>query len=418
MFFLYEALLYLVFIVILPFVLLVGFLRGKYLVNFRERVGVYKHPAGRHDLWIHAVSVGEVMAGKTVYDRLLTLRPETNVVVTTTTVTGQQMARRLFKGATITYFPFDFSWAVRSFLDHHGPRALVLVETELWPNVTRVCSERKIPVMIVNGRISDRSFGRYRTFRFILRRMFERYHSILVREAIDRDRFVAIGAPRDRVEVAGNVKFDFEPDATPLAIAPALERLIRGRKVLVAGSTVDAEDELLVPLLPALIEELGCFVCIAPRKPERFEIVAGLLTTAGLRVVRRSEWHGEDRNADVFLVDTIGELARIYRFADVAFVGGSLLPGTGGHNPIEPAACGVPVAFGPHMSNFREIATTFLDAGAARTVDSPEDLMRFVREMFEQDELRLRMARAASEAVDHGRGAAGRTAARIMDILK
>lgn len=417
MFLLYEALLYLVSILLFPLYLLVGFMRGKYLTNLRERLGRYHYHSAPHDLWIHAVSVGEVMAAKTIFDRLERMKPGLSVVVTTTTITGQQTARRLFQGATVTYFPFDFSISVRSFLAHHQPRLLVLVETEIWPNVTRIAAERGIGVMIVNGRISDRSFPRYRRVRMLLRPLLRRFAAILVREQIDQERFVAIGAPPEKVTVAGNVKFDFEPDDTPLPIAPALRELIGGRRVIVAGSTVEAEDALVVPVLQKMVAEHRCFAVIAPRKPERFEIVAGLLTAAGVRFVRRSEWNGEEAVADVLLLDTIGELARIYRFADVAFVGGSLVAGTGGHNPIEPAASGVPVAFGPHMSNFREIAATFLDSGAARRVASEEELEAFFEEMLTQPQEREALARAASDAVSKARGAAERTAVSIVEAL-
>lgn len=415
MFLLYEVVLHLVFIATLPLFLVIGFLRGKYLENFRERLGFYSHHAAKHDLWIHAVSVGEVMAARTIADALLRVRPETSMVVTTTTITGQQTARRLFKGATVTYFPFDFTRSVRRFLTRHAPSSLLLVETEIWPNVSRLASEQNMPIVLANGRLSDRSFPRYRRFAVLLRRVLRLYAHFLVREEIDRERFIAIGAPVDRVTVAGNVKFDHAVDEHPLEISDELRELAAGRPIVVFGSTVMGEDELLLPLWERLIAQ-GAFLVVAPRKPERFEFVAGLLAGSNVRFSRRSEWSARVA-CDVVLLDTIGELARVYSLARAAFVGGSLLPGTGGHNPIEPAAVGVPVAFGPHMSNFREIAAAFLTAGAARQVDDVEALEAFVRSMLDDAEEQEALASSARRVIERNRGAAQRIAQQVAERL-
>ena len=417
MFVVYEVILHLVFLAALPFFLIVGFLRGKYLTNFRERLGHYSHPRESHDLWIHAVSVGETMAAKTIADALRRLRPDTRIVITTTTITGQQTARRLFPTATVAYFPFDFSRSVRRFLQHHSPKALLLVETEIWPNVTRLCSERGMPLVLANGRISDRSFGRYRAARLFLRSIFRRYASILVRETTDRDRFIAIGAPADRVSVAGNVKFDLTVDPTPLEIGEQLRTIAAKRPIVAIGSTVAGEDELIVPLLRSWIDR-GAFVLLAPRKPERFELVAGLLTDAGIAFQRRSEWKGGELEGEALLLDTIGELARAYQFAAASFVGGSLLPGTGGHNPIEPAAAGSPVAFGPYMSNFREIAALFLTRGGAVSVEDATALDRFIATMLTDDSERRRLADLAAQTVSANQGAASRIASRLSEAMQ
>src|SRR5579872_5887567 len=211
MFVLYEVLLYLVFILAIPFFLVTGLLRGKYLSNFPQRMGFYRTPRAAHDLWIHAVSVGETLASRPVVDEIRRRRPETSIVFTTTTITGQEQARRLFPDATITYFPFDFTSSVKSFLDHHKPRVFAAMETEIWPNVTRLSRARGLRLMLANGRLSDRSFPRYRAFRPIVRRILGQYDRILARDEGDRQRFVAIGAPPGAVEITGNVKFDFTP---------------------------------------------------------------------------------------------------------------------------------------------------------------------------------------------------------------
>src|SRR6266852_5486422 len=312
MFVLYEVLLYLVFIVALPFFVLTGLLRGKYLSNFPARMGFYRSKPGEHDIWLHAVSVGETLAARTIVAAILRERPQTSLVVTTTTITGQAQARRLYPDATVTYFPFDFAFAVRRFLDHHSPRVFATMETEIWPNVTRLSRGRGARLILANGRISDRSFPRYRAMRFLVGRILRQYARILAREETDRRRFVEIGAPNEIVETSGNVKFDYELDETPLDIAPQLHAIIGNRPVLVLGSTMEGEDEALLPEVESLLRDSNAFVIIAPRKPERFELVAGLLATTSLRFVRRSAVGAEPIAADVLLLDTIGELARIY----------------------------------------------------------------------------------------------------------
>jgi len=434
MFVTYEVLLYLVFFLGLPFFLLAGLVRGKYVANFTERMGVYRTPSRGHDLWLHAVSVGEAIAARPVVAEIARLRPGTSLVVTTTTITGQVQARRLYPEATVAYFPFDFSFAVRRFLGHHRPRVFATMETEIWPNATRLARARGLRLVMANGRISDRSFPRYRLLRFAVRRILGHYDRILAREDTDRTRFIAIGAPASIVETTGNVKFDYEPDAAPLAIAPELERMIAGRRVLVLGSTMEGEDEAFVPLLSAFIAAENAFVIVAPRKQERFEAVAVLL--AGLDFARRSvilsREDGEGSGAklpdasealrsaqgdnSILLLDTFGELAKIYRFADAAFVGGSIAK-FGGHNPIEPAAAGVPVCFGPSMTNFRDVASTFLGAHAAVEVRDAGEVLAFARRMFADDAARHALGEKARSTVLANRGAAARTARRIVELL-
>ena len=420
MYVLYEVLLYLVLLLALPYFLFTGVLRGKYLVNFRARMGIFKSRPERHDLWIHAVSVGETLAAQPVVAEILEQRPGTSIVFTTTTLTGQAQARRLYPDATVTYFPFDFAFSVRRFLDHHQPRVFATLETEIWPNVTRIARQRGLRLILANGRISDRSLPRYRAFRMVVGSVLRKYDRILAREETDRERFVAIGAPPEIVDVSGNVKFDYEPDESPLEIGPALETLFAGRKVVILGSTMEGEDEALLPEVERLLAEHHAFVVIAPRKPERFELVAALLATSALRFVRRSDLHPEQlpapAQADVLLLDTLGELARIYRYATVAFIGGTLTT-TGGHNPIEPAAAGVPVCFGPSMSNFREIAQVFLRNEAAAEVRDAAEVIDFAGSMLDNTNLRNQWGERARNTVLQNRGASERTAKRIVELL-
>jgi 3-deoxy-D-manno-octulosonic-acid transferase len=418
MFVVYEVLLVLVFLITLPFFLLAGVLRGKYLVNFRERMGFYRAPAAAHDLWIHAVSVGETLAARTIVAEILAARPGTSFVFTTTTLTGQAQARRLFPQASVTYFPFDFSWSVRRFLNHHKPGVFATMETEIWPNVTRLARARGMRLVLANGRLSDRSFPRYRAFRAVVGPILRRYDRILAREEVDHQRFLAIGAPESLVETSGNVKFDFTVDDHPLEIIQTLEALIAGRPTIVLGSTMLGEDEELLPELERFVRERNAFAVIAPRKPERFDAVAALLSTTALTVVRRSALQATrpPTPSNVLLLDTFGELSRIYRYATLAFIGGSLVP-TGGHNPIEAAAAGVPVCFGPHMSNFREIASVFLRDGGAAEVRSGREVFALADRLLDDPTARAGMGERARQTVAQNRGASARTAQRIVELL-
>ena len=412
----YEIALFAVAIIGLPFFLVAGLIRGKHLANLPRRLGIYRSGRRSHDLWVHAVSVGETLAAKPVIDQLMKERPQTSMVFTTTTETGQAQAQRLFPNATVTYFQFDFSFSVRRFLDHHAPRVFATMETEMWPNAARLSRARGLRLLLANARLSDRSFPRYFMFAPVAARVLQQYDRVLARDDGDRQRFLAIGAPAAIVEVAGNVKFDYTPDQSPLAID--LTPMIAGRPVLVLASTMAGEDEMLIPHLTPDI-----FTIIAPRKPERFDVVAELLR--GKAFVRRSECgdglqpvvgRAEARPHTVLLLDSIGELARIYKYASAAFIGGSLV-NTGGHNPIEAAAAGVPVSFGPHMSNFREIASVFLSNDGAVEVKSADDVFAFARRMIAEPDTRRAYGERAKRTVDQNRGAAKRTADRIVELL-
>jgi 3-deoxy-D-manno-octulosonic-acid transferase len=417
MFILYEILLYLVLPLALPYLLITGRLRINYLTNLPQRLGSYHHRARPHDLWIHAVSVGEALAARPLVEAVLAVRPATSIVFTTTTATGQAQAQRLYPAATVTYFPLDFAFAVRRFLDHHQPRVFATMETEIWPNATRMTKERGVRILLANGRISDRSFPRYRAVRMFLAPLLRKYDRILVREQTDRERFIAIGASPEIVEISGNVKFDFEPDERRLDYEALLLRMIAGRPVLVLGSTMEGEDEALLPEIERLAATHPFFVVIAPRKPQRFDAVAALLSASKLRSVRRSDLPRlEEPEPDVLLLDVFGELPKIYRYATAAFVGGTLVP-IGGHNPIEPAAAGVPVCFGPSMTNFREIAEIFLERGAALEVDDAAGVADFASRMFSDPAAQQRFGERARETVLQNRGASARSAARIVELL-
>lgn len=352
----------------------------KYREGLRQRLG--RVPARlasisrqKPVIWLHAVSVGEVLAVSRLVSELDNRLSGFQVLVSTTTRTGQKLAQQRFGADRVFYCPLDLPWAVRAHLNAIRPRLLILAETEFWPNLLSGCSRRQIPVAVVNARISDRSWPRYRLLRHLWRPLLSRLSAVLAQSEVDASRLRAIGCAAERVSVAGNLKFDVraaqEAEATCLLKARGA-----GLRFVAAGSTLEGEEAALLEAWPQLLEaEPRLVMVLAPRHPERFGTVAGLLERSGVRWSRRSEWKGRAEAeietlapGQIVLLDTIGELASIYSLAAVAFVGGSLVP-AGGHNPLEPAQFGVPIVMGPHYVNFRAITDDLRAHDAIRIVD-------------------------------------------------
>jgi 3-deoxy-D-manno-octulosonic-acid transferase len=377
MYFLYSLALSLLFVALLPYFIYQAIRHGKYAESFKERMGLLPdrvRGGDRQAIWVHAVSVGEFNAARPLIERLKREFPERRVVVSTTTITGQRLARAqaqgLFDG--VFYFPFDWKFAVRRALDHVKPVAVIILETELWPNFLRECRRRQIAVMIVNGRISQRSFARYLKARSFIAKALEDASLLVMQSDEDAARALALGAHTGKVRVCGNLKYevsDLKSEASN-----AIEELDRrlalssSNDIIVAGSTAPGEEVMLLDALREARKHKnleGCRLIIAPRHPERFDEVAGLIAQSGFKLARRSEAASDDvrQTADVILLDSVGELAAIYRFAAVVFVGGSLVP-RGGHNIIEPALYARPIIVGPHTENFRQIIADFASAEA------------------------------------------------------
>jgi 3-deoxy-D-manno-octulosonic-acid transferase len=366
-------------------------------------------------LWIHAVSVGEVEIARRVLDALREHLGELPVTVTATTATGLALARKtLADRAVVAPCPLDLPGPVGRFFTAVDPRALVLVETELWPEMLHQAGVRGTPVAVVNARLAERSFRAYRRVRALLRPLLEPLTLVLARDDGDADRFAALGIARDRIRVTGNVKYDLARDERPLPWAADLPRLAGGRPVVVAGSTMDAEEAAVLAALAMLPSSAAPpFLVLAPRHPERCDGVVRLLHERGLAVLRRSEWSpGVGTAADVLLIDTIGELARAYGLAEIAFIGGSLVS-TGGHNPLEAAAWGVPVLSGPHVANFEEVYRELVGAGGARLVAGAEALAGELAELLADPERRRRMGAAGRAVVDRNGGATERIGAEL-----
>jgi len=344
--------------------------------------------------------------------------PGLPVLVTATTATGIALARSsLPRPTAVAPCPLDLPRPVSRVLDHARPRVLALVETELWPEMLYQAERRGVRVAVVNGRLSEASFARYRRVSPLLAPLLAPLSAVLARDAGDAARFAALGIPRDRIWTTGNVKYDLEPDPTPLAWADHARRLAAGRPVVAAGSTMEGEEE---PVLEAL-ERLGGpegrpFLILAPRHPERFDRAAELLRERGWAFARRSEG-AYDAPADALLLDTIGELGRAYRLSSVAFLGGSLVP-TGGHNPLEPAAWGVPVVTGPWVHNFDEVYRELHAAGGSVRVKDAGGLAEAVGHWLADPEAARAAGRAGLAVLERNRGALERTVGALLRLAE
>ncbi len=450
MYFIYSFLMGLAALLLVPYWLVQGLRNGKYLSNLGERLG-FSFPAlanlpanSTGAIWIHAVSVGEALSGITLARRLKETYPHRPLIISTTTQTGQALARdRMPFADAVIYFPLDWAFCVRRALNAVRPSVVLVLETEIWPNFLREAGRRKIPVLFVSGRISDRSFARYQrylgVFGFFLRpflgNALSNASAFLMQSEKDAQRVRAMGATADRVLLSGNLKYDLElPAPTPLSNWLAAEIKRSGRSpIIVAGSVVATEEPHALIAFGTLQGEYPkALLVLAPRKPECFDEAAEFIDESHRKFIRRSQLpiagpsqsqavHPPDNSTipsdvTVLLIDSIGELASLYALADGAFVGGSLVS-SGGHNILEPAAFGKIPVFGPSMENFSEIASRFVSAGAAIQVESPEDAGVAWIELFRDPERMKKMGETARHLVADSRGATDRAMAEIAKRL-
>ena len=424
MYLLYSLLLFLTLIVSAPWWLLQMLRHGKYRSGWRERLGSVPQrllgaAGSQPTIWIHAVSVGEVLAISRVVEELKKQLPGWRIVVSTTTDTGQKLARQRFGEDNVFYLPLDLPFAVRAYMRVLRPKLLVLAESEFWPNLLRWARLSGTSVAVVNARVSDRSRPGYMRFRNLLRRVMQNIDLFLAQSEEDARRLVQIGAAAERVQISGNLKFEVKPPAKS-AIAPPLRAAIEREAispVLVAGSTLEGEETMLLEMFRrALVRYPSAMLVLAPRHPERFEAVGALLASSGFRFQRRSQWDETSPIAGgVFLLDTIGELASLYEFADLAFVGGSLVP-RGGHNVLEAAQFGKAVLVGPHTENFRDIIEIFRRAEALRVV-TPQTLAPTALQLLEDHGDRAALGRRALQVLRSQQGATDKTVGAILRLL-
>jgi 3-deoxy-D-manno-octulosonic-acid transferase len=426
MYALYSAAAAIFLVLTLPYWVLQMMRHGKYRAGLRQRFGAV--PAAlaagskRPTIWVHAVSVGEVIASSAVITALQREFPSHRVFVSTTTNTGQKLAAQRFGAENVFYFPLDFAMAIRPYLDALRPELVVVAETEFWPNFLRLAKRSGARIAVINCRISDRSFPSYKRFRFWLPRLLENtlrnVDRFLAQTDEDKRRLIEIGAYETKIAVTGNLKFDVAPPALPGIVASlreAFERSAAG-PVLVCGSTLEDEEGILLSAFRnILVNHPKAVMILAPRHPERFDEVAVFAERLGFRMWRRSLWSGEALAGGVLLVDTIGELAAIYSLATVAFVGGSLVP-RGGHNIIEPALYGVAIVTGNHYENFRDVVNFFALRDAVRIVGLAE-LPLVLMELIENDEERAALGRNALAALESQRGATERTVSALMELM-
>lgn len=395
---------------------------GKYWRGFAERMGAVPARLGSLDgsrvIWIHAVSLGEVLAISGLVEQLCRAFPQYRVLVSTTTDTGQDQARKHFGEKNVFYFPLDFAAAIRPYVQNLRPELVVLAETEFWPNFLRLIDASGAQIAVVNARISDRSWPRYRRFRWALERTLGQVDLFLAQTQEDRERLQSIGADKGRIHVTGNLKFDMNVPAAS-AIVENLRRSLAAEcagPVLVCGSTVEDEE---APLLKAFenirVGHPRAVMILAPRHPERFDAVVKLIEQMGISFHRRSGWAGQPLAGGVLLVDTIGELAALYGLADVAFVGGSLVP-RGGHNIIEPAQHGVAIVTGNHTENFRDIVGLFQSRDAVRIVGVSE-LPLTLMHLLDNDTERMALGQRAKETIQSQMGATSRTLEALKPLL-
>ena len=473
MYLLYSFVLLLLFLALLPYFVYQAARHGKYASGLKERLGWLPESVrgdSRKTIWVHAVSVGEFLAARPLIERLKSALPAARIVVSTATVTGQQLARSQshLLGA-VFYFPFDWKFSVRRALAQINPSVVIILETELWPNFLRECRNRGVVTVLANGRISSRSFRRYKLVGRPFRRAIEDFSLMVMQSEADAERARQLGAPAGLVRVCGNLKYDRAGDGgrglavreetqagrqppTPNPYGEIDRRLASLSHLIVAGSTAPGEEEMLLASLREVRRHSGledARLLLAPRHPERFDEVGRLIARSGFAFVRRSETRDSsaytvqredasesgsqietpsrpdeaagDSAADVILLDTIGELASIYRFAAVVFVGGSLVP-RGGHNIIEPAAFAKPMIVGPYTENFRQVVSDFVRADAVVQItaagnDASNCLARELIRLLSDGECARAIGERARDILLRNQGASDCTVAAIREVI-
>jgi 3-deoxy-D-manno-octulosonic-acid transferase len=425
MYFIYNALLYLVSIVCAPVLLFLVIINKRYGQGFFQKLGVISwqplmQTAHRRPVWIHAVSVGEVTAAMPLVKEIKQLFPEAPIVLSTSTATGNHTARQyLHLIDHLIFFPYDYPFIVRRFIARIRPRFFIALETELWPNFLRELGRQGIPAVMVSGRISPRSFRNYRAFRFLFKNVLKDIACLCMQSSADAERIIALGADRGRVQVTGNIKFDLPiPDLSGARQDELYQslNLQQGQKLFIAGSTHPGEEEIVLEVFEKLHKDLPDLVLlIAPRHPERFNEVESLIRARGMCFCRKTALTSPAgaELVEVILLDTIGELANLYSIGTVIFIGGSLVP-VGGHNVLEPAIYKRPVLFGPYMDNFSAIAKILIEHNGAIPVRDGADLGAQAARLLGDAQLLETLGENAFQAVTENAGALKKS----MDVIR
>ena len=416
--FLYIVIAYLLAPVVIGALAFRGFRDRSHWQGFSQRFGLGERVAAP-SIWVHAVSVGEVQAAVPLVNALLEKFPQVPLVLTATTVTGRARAKALFKDRVdVRYVPIDLPGSVRRFFSRVQPRLVVILETEIWPNLYNRCGRLKIPLVMASARISPKSVNRYRLLVSLFRDALSHGIFIAAQSAEDAERFRSIGANPQRTHVIGNIKFDFGYPSDIEVRGHELRRLLGPhRPVWVAGSTHAKEEDVVLDA-HALIRERysNALLVLVPRHPPRFADVAGALRERGVKFVTRTSGLPVTADTSVFLLDTLGELPPFYAAGDVAFVGGSLVP-IGGHNLLEPAALAEPIVAGPHNFNSADIAKLLIERGAVKVVHDAPELAKVVGDLLSDPSQRTQMGAVGRNVVEQNRGAVSRLMAFIQPLL-
>jgi 3-deoxy-D-manno-octulosonic-acid transferase len=387
-----------------------------YKERIPERFGQYTVPGQEKSLWVHTVSVGEFIAAQPLIEQLLKRHPDMPMVVTTMTPTGSERVRAALGDRVIhVYLPYDIPYAVQRFLRHFNPVALVIMETELWPNLIHYTSKRGAPVIVANARLSQKSADGYRKAAMLVRPMLREISVIAAQAKPDGEHFIELGLPPARLQVTGTVKFDLTVDDTVMEQARALRgRWGEHRPVFIAASTHEGEDEQVLEAFKLIQSELGnALLVLVPRHPERFDAAAELVAGQGWQSVRHSQASQVTDATQVIIGDTMGELLVLLGASDVAFIGGSLEP-VGGHNMLEALAVGTPAITGPHVFNFNVVAKLLTDLDVLETVSTPVGLGEAVLRLFKDEAHRKALASRGLQVVAENRGAID----RLLAILE
>lgn len=406
--FLYTVIYYLV----MPFVLIRLLWRSRHTADYRkrwnERFGYITPILAEKTIWVHAVSVGETIAAIPLVKSLIQqYSPEFHIIVTTTTPTGSALVtKHLQNQVTHVYAPFDVPSAVTRFLRRSRVKLCVIMETEMWPNLLTLCKKQHIPIILANARLSERSALRYQLISNLTKQMLSAYHTVAAQGVLDGERFLQLGLDPKKLVITGNIKFDLQiPDELIVLGKNIRQQIGQDRRVLIAASTHEGEDTIVIAAFLKIRQEIpNLFLILAPRHRDRFQKVSEQCRQTNLIVSTRSQQTAITSNTDILFVDTIGELQMIYAAADIAFVGGSLVP-VGGHNPIEPAALGLPILTGPNLHNFMEISKLLQNAGAEQIVTDATTLADAVIALCSAKELREKIGQRAQETIETNRGA-------------
>ena len=426
----YSLLLTFGLLVLIPHFIFQALAHGKYVAGLRQRFGLLSplKQSSRPVIWLHCVSVGETQAARPLVERLRSEFPHYSIVVSTITITGQNLARKVFGQSVeeVFYFPFDWTWTVRRSLRAINPAVVLLMETELWPNFLRECHRRDIPVALVNGRISNNSFRRYRLVRFFLQRVLRHLRIAVMQSENDAKRIASLGMSTEKLFVGGNLKFDTNSVLPTEETTQELQRrfdLNSSRSLVLAASTHAPEEKVVLESFQQLRREHAVRLMIAPRHPERFQEVATLIETSGLTWIRRTDAPGaKDANADVILLDTIGELPATYSLSTIVFVGGSIIK-RGGHNVLEPASVGACVVTGHNTQNFQAIVRLLLEGQAVIQLPPVDPqkaapcLTHTLDELLKNQQERLELGKRARRIVEENKGTADRTVSLINSLF-